>query len=315
MSMSVTDAFLRSPAQSVAEPSPRPSRLREGLLAACLLAPAFVFLVAFVYAPAVLAFALAFFNFHPGGTATYAGLSNFHAALSDPLFWRSMANTGLYALMMVPSTLVLSVALAALLQSNRRLFRFAQSLVVLPYITPAVGTAIGWLWMYNPNFGILNALLRDVGLRPIGWLNSPHWAMPAVVLYSLWHGIGFDVLILLSAMSQLPEGVLESARMDGAGPWTRLFRITLPLISPTLFFIAVMTTIGSLQAFAQVYALSLSSGGPENATLTALLYIYQQAFTDGQFSYAAAMAAMLVVCIFAVTALTRWIGHRFTFYQ
>ncbi|WP_304459825.1 carbohydrate ABC transporter permease, partial [Alicyclobacillus sendaiensis] len=147
------------------------------------------------------------------------------------------------------------------------------------------------------------------------WLNSPHWALPAVALYSLWHGIGFDVLLLISAMSQLPEGVIESAKLDGAGPVARLFRITLPLVSPTLFFIGVITTIGSLQAFAQVYALSLSSGGPENATLTALLYIYQQAFTNGQFSYAAAMAAMLVVCIFAVTAVTRFIGHRMTFYQ
>lgn len=313
--MSVSDVFLTSLVRDVAAPSPGRSRLREGVLAALLLAPTFAFLVAFVYAPAVLAFALAFFNFHPGGSVAYAGVSNFRAALSDPLFWRSMANTGLYALMMVPATLVLSVVLAALLHVNRRAFRLAQSLVVLPYITPAVGTAIGWLWMYNPNFGILNALLRDIGLRPIGWLNSPHWALASVALYSLWHGIGFDVLILLSAMSQMPEGVIEAARVDGAGAFTRLVRITLPLVSPTLFFIAVITTIGSLQAFAQVYALSLSSGGPENATLTALLYIYQQAFTDGQFSYAAAMAALLVVCIFAVTAVTRWIGHRLTFYQ
>jgi len=146
-------------------------------------------------------------------------------------------------------------------------------------------------------------------------MQSPSMAMPAVAIYSLWHGVGFDVIIVLTAITGLPQGVLEASMVDGARAWTRFWRLTVPLISPTLFFVTVVTAIGSFQAFSQVYALSTGSGGPEYATTTTLFLIYQTAFSYGNFSYAAAMAVYLVALIFIMTMILRWIGRKTVFYE
>ncbi|WP_083511931.1 carbohydrate ABC transporter permease [Alicyclobacillus acidiphilus] len=292
-----------------------PGKSKDLLVAALFLVPAFAFLIVFVYFPTVLAFVLAFFNYHPGGSMQWAGVSNFTEAVKDSVFQRALLNSLYYAAMMVPATLVLSMAIALLINRVAKFYSFVRVLITLPYVTPAIGTAIGWLWIYNPSFGVANTILHWFHLPPSQWMGSPKMAMPAVVIYALWHGIGFDVIILLAALSGLPKGVLEAAIVDGARGWTRFFRVTLPLISPTVFFIVVVTLIGSFQAFSQMFALSVSSGGPEYATTTALLYIYQQAFQYGQMSYGAAMAVFLVVGIFLLTMITRWIGNRVVFYQ
>lgn len=290
-------------------------RSQELLLPALFLLPAFAFLILFVYYPTVLAFVLAFFNYHPGGQLAWTGATNFSQALKDSIFRTAVLNSLYYAAMMLPATLVLSLAVALLINRVGRFYSFVRVLVTLPYVTPTVGTAIGWLWIYNPTFGVGNMVLRALHLNPSQWMGSPSMALPAVVIFSLWHGLGFDVIILLAAMGGLPKPVLEAALVDGATAWTRFFRVTLPLLSPTVFFIAVVTLIGSLQAFSQMFALSVSSGGPEYATTTVLLYIYQQVFQYGQMSYGAAMAVLLVVGIFVLTLITRWIGNGLVFYQ
>ena len=291
------------------------SKWRRLLVASLFLLPAFAFLIVFVYLPTILAFLLAFFNYSPGGTTTWAGTSNFAQAVSDPVFQISLGNSLYYAAMIVPLTLLLSVAIALLIAKTSRIYTFLRTLILMPYVTPTIGTAIGWLWMYNPSYGFMNALLSFFHLPASQWLASPSMAMPAIVIYSLWHGIGFDVIIVLTAITGLPQGVLEAADLDGARFFRKLFTIIIPLVSPTLFFITVVTTIGSFQSFSQMFALSTGSGGPEYATTTTLFLIYQTAFKYGNFSYAAAMAIFLVLGIFALTMVLRWIGNRIVFYQ
>ncbi len=295
----------------------RPRRRRgDGWYAVPLLAPALAFLAVFVYAPSMLSLALGFFHYQLfSGHATFAGISNFTSALRYPVFQIAVRNTLAYAGMMVPATLAGAVALAALLEVRSRLYAALRAVVLLPYITPVIATSIGWLWLYNPQYGLLNMLLGWLHLPPSRWMLSPTWALPAVALYTLWHNLGFDVVIVLAAMAGVPSQVVDAARVDGASRWQVLRRITLPLISPTLFFLTVITTIGSLQAFSQVYALSGGQGGPEYATTTLLLLVYQTAFQYFHLSYGAAMAVLLVLMILTLTALQSFLARRWVFYQ
>ena len=291
-------------------------RWRDFFTAMVFLAPALLFLATFVYVPSVMAFAIAFWHYHLlGVNTTWAGWSNFTDAVQFNVFQIALENTAYYAVMMVPSILILSVAIALLINKTAKLYSFVRTLVLLPYATPAIGTAIGWLWIFDPTYGLANGLLHAIGLPTSQWLQSPAMAMPSVAIYSLWHGLGFDVVIVMSAIASLPNGVLEAAAVDGAGAWRRFFTVTLPLISPTLFFITIVTTIGTLQSFAQVYALSGGAGGPEYATTTVLFLIYQTAFVYNHFSYASAMAIILVLIILTLTLFQRYIGKRIVFYQ
>ncbi len=291
-------------------------RSREGWRAVLFLLPTVVFVAVFVYAPAAMSLALGFYHYHLlGARTTFAGLADFRSALTYPIFWLALEHTLLYALYMVPLTLAGAVAIALLIDAQGRFYAAIRTLVLLPYITPVIATSIGWLWMFNPQYGVLNAVLHWFNLPPSQWLLSSSMAMPSVVLYSLWHGLGFNVVIVLSALAGVPRPVWEAAAVDGATGWQRFFRVTLPLLTPTLFFLAVVTTIGSLQAFSQIYALSGGTGGPEYATTTLLLLIYQTAFQYFHFSYAAAMAMLLVALILMLTFIQNWLSKRWVFYQ
>ncbi|KUO97328.1 carbohydrate ABC transporter permease [Ferroacidibacillus organovorans] len=292
-------------------------RMRKDLWTAVLfLLPSLLFLTVFVYVPSVMAFGLAFWHYHLLGVhTTWAGISNFTDALQFNLFQQSLWNTFYFAALMVPGTLILSVSIALLIQKASRYYSVMRTLILLPYATPAVGTAIGWLWIFDPTYGMANGVLHGLGLPESGWLQSPSMAMPSIVIYSLWHGVGFDVVIVMSAIASLPKSVLEAAAMDGAGAWRRFWQVTLPLISPTIFFLVVVTTLGALQSFAQIYALTGGTGGPEYATTTSLFLIYETAFVYNHYSYASAMAVILVFVILVLTLIQRYIGKRSVFYQ
>lgn len=289
---------------------------RDGLSAVILLAPMVLFVLAFTYIPAGMSLVLGLFHYHLlGVNTTFAGLTNFKDALTYRVFWIALKNTLIYAAYMVPLTIAGAVAIAVLIDQKSRYYALIRTFVLLPYITPVIATAIGWLWMFNPQYGILNAALHALHLPESQWLLSPRAAMPSIALYTLWHGLGFNVVIVLSALSSIPKHVQEAAAIDGATGWTRFRRITLPLLSPTIFFLLIVTTIGTLQAFSQIYALSGGTGGPAYATTTLLLLIYQTAFQDFHFSYAAAMAILLVLLILLLTVIQNWLSKRWVFYQ
>ena len=284
-------------------------------MAVPFLIPAVAFLVLFVYFPAALSLVLGFFNYQLAGSPTWAGLSNFHAALTYNVFWIAVKNTFYYAVLMIPTTLAGSILIALLLHHHSRLFAAVRTMVLLPYITPVIATSIGWLWMFDPQYGVLNAILGVLHIPPSNWLLSPAAAMPSVALYSLWHGLGFNVVIVLSALANIPTSVLEAAAIDGATSWHKFWKVTLPLLSPVIFFLAIVTTLATLQAFSQVYALSSGQGGPSYATTTLLLLIYQTAFQYFHFSYAAAMAILLVLMILILTLIQGALAKRWVFYQ
>jgi len=294
----------------------RARRRAEGIRAVLFLVPAALFLLVFVYFPAAIAFGLAFFHFHLLGVhTTWAGLQNFRDALGYRVFWIAVRNTLLYAALMIPLTVSLAVLFAALLTQPGRYYGMLRTAVLLPYVTPAVATAIGWLWIFNPQYGLADSLLHSLGLPPLPWLQSTTWALPSVAIYTLWHGLGFDVIVASAALGAVPRQLQEAARVDGADRWRVLRSVTLPLISPTVFFLVIITTIGTLQSFSQIYALSGGQGGPAYATTTLLFLVYQTAFTYYHFSYGAAMALLLVVLILGLTLLQRWISRRWVFYQ
>lgn len=301
---------------------PAPVRVRpkrrwgDGVRAIPFLIPAVAFLLVFVYIPAGMSLVLGFFHYHLlGVNTTFAGLYNFKSALTYPVFWTAFRNTMYYALLMIPTTVVGSVFIAHLLRRNTRLFALVRTAVLLPYITPVIATSIGWLWMFDPQYGIFNAILSFLHLPTSQWMLSPAMAMPSVALYSLWHGIGFDVVIMLGALANIPGTVLEAAAIDGATEWQKFWKVTLPLLSPVIFFLVIVTTLASLQSFTQVYALSNGQGGPEYATTTLMLLIYQTAFQYFHISYAAAMAILLVLMILIVSLLQMVLAKRWVFYQ
>lgn len=296
--------------------SPLSPSVKNHLLATLFLLPAMVFLLVFIYFPTVLALLLGFFHYQIGGLKTqFVGLQNFHEAFTYPVFWRAVLNTLFFAAMVVPVQLALSMAIALLINKISRVYSFVRTLVLLPYVTPAVGTAIGWMWIFEPNYGLANGVLHWLHLPELNWLQSPYMALPSVAIYSIWHGVGFDVVIIMAALSTLPKSILEAASIDGANHARTLWKITLPLISPTIFFLVVISTIGSLQGFSQMFALSNASGGPEHATTTLLFLVYQTAFNYGDYSYAAAMALVLVIMILLFTLFQRWVSKRMVFYQ
>ncbi len=305
-----------SMAQGARPPLKQVRRLSDGVRALLFLAPAVAFLLVFVYIPAGVSLGLGFFHYKLTGIdTTFAGLYNFKAALTYPIFWQAFRNTLYYAVLMIPTTLVGAVLIALLLYRDRRIFSMIRTVVLLPYITPVIATSIGWLWMFDPQYGILNAVLTALHLPVSQWLLSPQMAMPSVAFYSLWHGIGFDVVIVLSALAGVPRSVLEAAAIDGATGWQKFWKVTFPLLSPVIFFLAIVTTLATLQAFSQVYALSSGTGGPEFATMTILLLMYLTAFQYFHFSYAAAMAIILVVMILILTLVQGALSRRWVFYQ
>lgn len=250
----VSDSPVSPAAQSMGRTARlKPRRRWQGLRAVLFILPAAAFLLAFAYIPAFLSLGLGFYHYHLLGVGTtWGGLSDFKAALSYPVFWTALRNTFLYSLIMIPLTIAGSVAIATLINRPSGWFSAIRTMVLLPYVTPVIATSIGWLWMFNPQYGVLNAALQWLGLPTSQWMLSPYMALPSVALYSLWHGLGFDVVIMMSALGGVPQTVLEAASIDGTAAWQRFRRITLPLLSPTMFFLIIITTIGSLQAISVV---------------------------------------------------------------
>ena len=238
----------------------------------------------------------------------WVGSENYATILSrDPLLWISLTNTAWYVALFVPLSVLLALALALLLDARVRGLRVFRTLFFLPSVTNVVAVAVLWLWMFNPDFGLLNSLLRVVGIEGPLWLQSEQWAKPALVLMSLW-GVGGMTLVFLAALQGMPAEVHEAAMLDGAGPLRRFLAITLPMISPAILFNTVMSLIGSVQVFTQAFVMTGavqpgSEGGPGNATLFFVLYLYKKAFQEFRMGYASALAWILFLLTVGLTWL------------
>lgn len=248
------------------------------------------------------------------------GLANYGTVLTDdPLFVQSLGNTLYYVLLAVPLGIMVSLGLALLLNQRVRGIAVFRTAFFLPSITNLVAVSMLWLWVFNPEYGLLNMMLGAVGIEGPYWLQSEVWAKPSLILMSLW-GVGGTMMIFLAALQGIPQELYEAAALDGAGPSRRFVHITLPMISPAMLFNLVIGIIGSFQVFTQAFVMTGSAqpgteGGPNNATLFVVLYLYKKAFQEFRMGYASALAWVLFFLILAATIAQMRLAKRWVHYE
>lgn len=260
--------------------------------------------------PLLASAVLSLFDYHLLREPRWVGAENFRQLLSDARFRQSLGNTVFY-LLGIPVGMGLSLALALAL-NRRRWAAFFRTVYFLPSVTGIVAVSLLWTWIYNPEFGWINGLLARAGIAGPAWLQSPEWVKPALILMGLWMGVGHSLLVYLAGLQGIPAAFLECAALDGAGPLARFRHITWPLLTPTTFFIAVTSVIGSLQMFGQIYL--MTNGGPEFASATTMFYLWETAFQWNRMGYACAMGWSLGALIMTATAAQFALGRRWVHY-
>jgi len=273
------------------------------------IAPAFLLIVLFVVVPCIWGIGMSFTQFDGIGSPKFVGAANYARLKEDPLVWTTLLNTGLYVLLTLPTGLALSLAIAMAL--HQKWFKgrsWMRAIYFLPNVTSLAAVAFVWEWLLNPEYGLINAGLRSVGLKAMGWLSDPTLAMPTVAAVSVWHGLGFGVLIYLAGLRSVPEEVLEAAKIDGASAWQSFRNVTWPLLTPTTMFLTIMGVIGGFQVFQSVYI--MTGGGPLDKTRVYLFYLWQTAFQNLDFGYASAMAVLLFAIVMVLTLLQRRYYNR-----
>ncbi|MDA8290657.1 MAG: sugar ABC transporter permease [Actinomycetota bacterium] len=296
--------------------------LKEHLVAYGLLAPAIAVFTVFFFVPAVYLVYISFFHWGVLSSATqFVGLQNFRRLVEQPLFWHSLVTSAYYTAVMIPATVLLALGIALVLREavTARRGGVWRAAVFLPHVTPVVATSIIWIWIFNPQFGLANFVLTSLHLPALGWLDTTQWALPAVMIDSLWHSLGLYVIVFLAGLANVPRELVEVARLDGARRRRIFWRIIWPLLSPTTFFVVVLATVNSWQAFSQIYTMTGGphggAGGPAFSTTTDAVLVYQTAFGFDHFSLAAAMALVLFVIILVLTVVQKWISNKVVFYR
>jgi multiple sugar transport system permease protein len=259
--------------------------------------PGLALIGVFFAVPVIGSFLLSFTDFDiysigdPASTR-FIGLENYRTLFTTPLFWTALKNTTYYVA--VGGPLSVAVSLAAAIAVNSKAVRwkpFFRSAFFAPWVTSLVAVALVWRFVYHPQYGPLNAMLGAVGIGPIDWLGNPRWAMPAIILVSVWKNFGYNMLVFLAGLQTIPEELYEAADLDGAGVWRRFRHVTLPMLGPTLVFVGVVTMIAAFQIFSEPYV--MTQGGPLKSTLTLMLFMYEQGFRWWRLGFAAAVAVVL----------------------
>jgi multiple sugar transport system permease protein len=244
--------------------------------------------------------------------AVYRGLDNYRQLARDAIFWKALGNTFYFAAMALPAGMLVSLGLALLLNLRLRGQEIYRTIIFLPSLVPMVASAMIWLWLFNAKLGLINHLLALFHLAGPGWLTDPAWAMPALALMSLW-GVGHTVVIYLAGLQDVPRELYEAADIDGASAWQRLLHVTLPMISPVIFFNLIIAIIGTVQIFAVPQI--MTGGAPRRSTYFLVMYLFDKAFRDWDRGYASAMAWVLLVIILGLTALAFLTSRKWVHYQ
>lgn len=228
-------------------------------------------------------------------TMKWVGFGNFQQLFADPEFWQTFANTIIYTVFVVGCGVALGLLVAVYLRSHTKTNGFLQAVIFSPYVVSLASVALLWMWIMNKDYGLLNSVVGFFGIGPVDWLGDTHVALPSLILISVWKSVGYDALILVSAIQGIPEHLYEAARLDRSSAWTTFRKITLPMISPTLFFLVIVDVIASLKVFETIQIMTL--GGPQNSTNTLVFSLYQYGFQFNQVGYAAAIGMVLLVLI------------------
>jgi len=283
-------------------------KLRDIVSGYSFMAPTIVILGCFLLLPIAYAIFLSFHRVNLLGTVSYkfTGTANFERMLDDPRLWIALRNTFKYALIVVPAQTVLALVLASILNMKLRFRNFFRVAFYLPTVTSSAVLVLIFMWIYNRN-GLLNFILESVGLPTYNWLGDPSVALAGIMIMNVWSTAPLFMVIYLAALQDIPENLYEAAEIDGANAWRKFWRITVPQLKPVTFYVVVMGIIGTFQLFDQSYIFSAGSGGPNNATLTMVLLIYQYAFKSLDMGYASALAFLLAVVIMLITLVQRLI--------
>jgi len=285
---------------------------REALWAYGLISPWIIGFLVFTLVPMVTSFVMAFMDYSIIQPAKWVGGDNYKTIMADPLFWQSVKVTLSYAGMSLIPSLVAGLALAMLLNTNVPGLSAWRTVYYLPSIISGVPVAILWGFVFNKRFGVLNWALAQFGIKGPGWLASPQWALPALAIMSLW-GVGGGMILYLAGLQGVPTTLYDAAKVDGANGWNRLWHVTIPMISPVIFYNLVLGTIGTFQYFTTAYV--LTSGGPNYATWFYNLYLYRNAFYYNKMGYASALAWILFVFVLLLTLLIFRSSAAWVYYE
>jgi multiple sugar transport system permease protein len=242
----------------------------------------------------------------------WIGLANYRALPSDPLFRQSVVHSLVYTALFVPLSVAGGLLAAVALNRRIRGIFMYRTAVFVPVVLSTIATSIMFLWLLDPNFGLINFMLSKVGLGPYGFFDSTSGALYSIVAMTIWGWIGFDVIVYLAALQGIPATLIEAAEIDGARAWSKFRHLTVPLLGPATLFLVVWSTINALQLFDEVYF--LTRGGPGTATYVVVYYLYDLAFAQGIAGYAAAIAYVLLLAIMCLTLIQLWAGRRWVYY-
>lgn len=271
----------------------------DGLTALVFILPAVLGTLIFIVIPVIFSFSLSFVDWDLLSPMKFVGLSNFKDVLTDSTFVQVLINTFVFAIASSVFAVIIPLVLACILNTKIRGSNFYKTAYFLPFITPMIVIAIVWQWVFDPNIGLLNQILHT----HIKWLYDVRFAMPALIAVSVWKLIGYNMIIFLSGLSTINQEVLEAAKIDGANSWQVFKNVTVPLLSPTIFFVIVITSISSFQVFDLIYV--MTQGGPDNSTMVLVYSIYKYAFEYFDVGKASAIAYILFAIIF-VLVLCQW---------
>jgi multiple sugar transport system permease protein len=284
----------------LSSPDGREARLGYGFILIWIIG-----FLAFELGPLISVFFYSLTSYDVFSPPKWVGLANYQRIFTnDPLFWTSLGNTAIIVMVAAPVRLALALAIALLLNQKIRGIGIFRTAIYIPMIVPVAATAVLWAWILDPRLGILNYMLNGLGIPSAAWMVTEAWSKPAIMVVTMWR-IGEPVVLFLAGLQAIPQDLYEAADIDGAGWWTKLFRITVPMLSPTLFMLLVLECIELFQTFVWPYA--MTKGGPLNSSISYVMYIFQRAFEDFRIGYASALAVILFAVILVFTlALFKW---------
>jgi multiple sugar transport system permease protein len=287
---------------------------RERWWGLLFISPNLILFIAFFLIPILATFFFSFTKWDLISPPQSVGIVNYRKLFLNQEFRKVLFNTFYFSLLSTPLNVALPLALAVALNQKLRGMAFYRTIYFLPVVSSMVAVSLVWLWLYNPDFGLINAFLRKLGLPAPGWITSVIWAMPSVVIVTVWKGLGFYMMIFLAALQDVPESLIEAAKIDGANFCQRFLHVTVPMISPAIFFVVIMSTIWGFQTFDQIFM--MTQGGPLRSTTVLVYDLYREAFEFLHMGYASAIAVMLLVLVMVVTiaqwiARSRWVHGEF----
>jgi multiple sugar transport system permease protein len=287
--------------------------IREYIAFYLFASPWLIGLVMFTVGPMITSLYLSFTDYAVITAPSWIGIGNYvHMFTDDPLVWQALRVTGLYCLGAIPLSLITSFLVALLMHQQIFGVRVFRTIYYLPSVISGVPVALLWMWILNPEFGLINNFLRIFGIEGPKWLFSTTWAIPSFVLMSLW-GVGVPMVTFLAGLQGIPAHLYEAAEIDGAGPWRRFRNVTLPMLSPYLFFNLIVGVIGTMQIFSQAYV--MTQGGPDDSTLFYAYHLFNSAFRYFRMGYASAMAWILLRLVLALTLQQLWQRKRWVHYE